>query len=50
MDKQIDVTGVDLGFLEWWGCNWKNLGHAHLIKTTPILIALRYLALSLDYA
>ena len=34
MDEYI---GVDLGFLEWWGCNSNAqiLGHAHLIKTTP---------------
>ena len=35
----------DLGFVEWWGCNTscvQNLGHAHLIKITPILIARSY--------
>ena len=32
------VAGADLGLLQWWGCSSsaKNLGHAHLIKTTPI--------------
>ena len=35
------VAGVDLGILEWWGCDssaCKNSSHAHLMKTTPILI------------
>ena len=44
------LTGADLGFLEWWGCNRaKILGHAHLTKTTLILITSRYPALSLNY-
>ena len=42
------VAGADLGFLEWWVR--KILGHAHLIKTLPILITSSYLALSLNYA
>ena len=49
------VAGADLGFLEWWGCDSnarkvraKILGHADLIKTTPILITSHYLALSLN--
>ena len=35
------IAGADLGLLQWWGCSSNArefLGHAHLIKTTPILI------------
>ena len=42
------LAGVDLGILEWWGCmtnvckvQVKILGHAHFIKTTPILLPRR---------
>ena len=43
-----DDPGVDLGILEWWGCmnnarkvHMKNLGHAHFIKTMPVLLPSR---------
>ena len=43
-----DDPGVDLGILEWWGCmknarkaHMKILGHAHFIKTMPILLPSR---------
>ena len=38
-------TGTDIGILEWWGdmtnAHNKNVGHAHFIKTTPILFPSR---------
>ena len=42
----LHVPEADLGILEWWVCmtnvheaHMKILGHAHFIKTTPIIIA-----------
>ena len=39
-DIEAYVSGADLGLLQWWGCSSNAceffLGHAHLIKTTPV--------------